>query len=85
VVTFTAAPKSGTAPLTVWFTNTSTLTEDVVNWRWTPKSSTNITNNNSSWSYVYTSAGTNNVSLRAYTPVGNITTTSNSFIKVTVP
>lgn len=83
VPSFTAGPLTGKAPLTVTFTNTSTGTNDVTAWRWTPKTSTNVSTNASVWSYTYTAAGTNNVSLRATTPVGNITTTSNAFIIVT--
>ena len=80
---FVADVRTGKAPLTVNFTNISTGPDDVTNWRWTPKSNVNVTNNTSVYSYTYTAVGTNNVSLRAYTPVGNVTTTSNAYIIVT--
>lgn len=84
VVSFTASPTSGRTNLTVTFTNTSTSTNDVTYWRWTINS-VNITNYppTNTCIYTYTKPITNNVSLRAYTPAGNITTTSNAFITVT--
>jgi PKD repeat protein/nitrate reductase cytochrome c-type subunit len=83
VPSFTANVLTGTAPLTVTFTNTSSGTNDVTAWRWTVKSGTNISTNAAVFAYTYTLPGTNNVALRATTAVGNITTTSNAFIIVT--
>ena len=82
-VSFTGAPRSGVAPLTVSFTNTSTSTIDVTAWRWTVATGVNITTNAAT--YTYTVPGTYNVALRASTPAGNITSTSNAFIVVTAP
>jgi len=83
VPAFVADVTTGRVPLTVTFTNTSSGGDDVVSWRWTPRSGLNVTNNGPIYSYTYTNASTNSVSLRAYTPVGNITTTSNTYIIVT--
>jgi PKD repeat protein len=80
---FVADVVTGRVPLTVTFTNTSTGTDDVLNWRWTPRSGLNVTNNGPIYSYTYTNASTNTVSLRAYTPVGSVTTSSNAYIIVT--
>jgi PKD repeat protein len=79
-VSFTGSPTTGTAPLTVNFTNTSTTTNDVTAWRWTINNA-RITTPNAV--YTFTNAGSYNISLRASTPAGNITTTSNAFITVT--
>lgn len=81
-VTFAADTQTGFAPLTVNFTNTSANTIDVTAWRWTIAGQ-NITATNTS--YTFTNAGTYNVALRASTPAGNITSTSNAFIVVTAP
>lgn len=81
VVSFTGGPvRTNTGPLTVNFTNTSTATNSVVDWRW-------YINNRSFWTrdvvYTFTNAGTYNIQLRAYTAGGAITTTSNAFVVVT--
>lgn len=81
-VTFSADSRTGTAPLTVNFSNTSTSTDDVTAWRWTINGQ-NITAQNTS--YTFTNAGNYNVALRASTPAGNVTSTSNAFIVVTAP
>ena len=82
VVSFTASPTTGKAPLTVSFTNTSTSTIDVTAWRWTING-VNISTNNPVYTFTNTTPASYNISLRASTPAGNITTTSNAFITVT--
>ena len=86
VVTFTASPRSGKAPLTVNFTNTSTSTNSVTAWRWTINGQ-NISTTDAVYTFtnVYTTNISYNIVLRATTPAGNITTTSNAFITVTAP
>lgn len=83
VVNFDGTPRSGTAPLTVNFTNTSTSTNNVTAWRWTVMTGVNITATETS--FTYTNAGTYNVSLRATTAAGNVTATTNAYITVTAP
>lgn len=87
VVSFTGGPvRTNVAPLTVNFTNTSTSTNSVVDWRW-------YIDGKSIWSqdavYAFTNAGNYNIQLRAYTVFpgsgGIITTTSNAYIVVTAP
>jgi len=85
VVSFTGSPRTGPTPLTVNFTNTSTSTNSVTAWRWSV-GSVNITTGTNLVYTITNTTGTNvsyNISLRATTPVGNITTTSNAFITVT--
>jgi PKD repeat protein len=83
------APSATTVSLaaggTVTFTNTSTSTGSVTMWRWTMQTtpSTRYVTNYppaTTASYTYTTAGTNNVVLRAYTPAGNITTVATPII-----
>jgi len=81
-LSFTADQRTGPAPLTVNFTNTSTSTSDVTAWRWTING-LNISTANAN--YTFTNAGSYNIVLRATTPVGNLTVTSNAFIVVTAP
>lgn len=84
VVTFTASPTSGQSPLTVNFTNTSSNTNSVTLWRWSINGKS-IYSQDTVYTFtnVYTTNVSYNISLRGYTPGGNVTTTSNSFITVT--
>jgi PKD repeat protein len=82
-VAFTADSLTGPAPLTVNFQNTSANAVDVTAWRWTVATGVNISSQNAT--YTYTNPGNYNVSLRASTPAGNVTTTSNAFIRVLAP
>ena len=86
VVSFTANTLSGAAPLSVTFTNTSTSTNSVAQWRWTVNSQ-NVTNNTPTYTYIFTNVtpASYTVALRAYTPAGSVTTTSNAYITVTAP
>ncbi len=86
VVSFTASPTSGPAPLSVGFVNTSSNTNSVTTWRWTINGQ-NITTNVPVYTYVFTNVtpASYSISLRATTPLGNITTTSNAYITVTAP
>jgi PKD repeat protein len=83
VVSFTGGPElTNTAPLTVNFTNTSTSTNSVVDWRW-------YIDGQSIWSqdavYTFTNVGNYDIQLRAYTPGGSVTVTSTNFVVVTAP
>lgn len=87
VVTFTGGPATtGASPLTVNFTNTSTSTNSVTNWRWTINGQS-IYSQDTVYTFtnVYTTNITFNIALRGYTPGGNITVTSNAFVTVTPP
>ena len=78
VANFTGNPTSGTAPLTVAFTDTSTNTP--TSWSWTFGDSATSTARNPS--HVYTSAGTYTVALTATNSYGSNTNTKNSYISV---
>ena len=78
-VSFVGGPLTGEAPLTVTFTNTSLSTNSVTAWRWT-FGSQSITTNLSVYTYTFTNPGTFSVALRATTPVGNITATTNAYV-----
>jgi PKD repeat protein len=79
VITFAANPLSGEAPMTVTFTNTSTSTNSVTAWRWT-FNGVNVTATTPVTNYTFTTPGNYTVALRATTPVGSITVTSNAFV-----
>jgi PKD repeat protein len=83
-VSFVATtPVTGEMPLTVSFTNTSTSLASVTYWRWTFGSQTINVTNLMSYTYTFTNPGTFNVALRAYTPVGNLTATTNGYVVCT--
>jgi PKD repeat protein len=79
VVAFVGGPLIGEAPWTATFTNTSTSTNSVTAWRWT-FGSQSITTNALVYTYTFTNPGTFNVALRATTPVGNVTATTNGYV-----
>ena len=79
VLGFTAGPLTGEAPMSVTFTNTSTGTNSVTAWRWT-FNSVNVTATTPVTNYTFTTPGNYAVALRATTPVGTITVTSNAFV-----
>lgn len=70
---FSADPTSGTAPLEVTFTNTSTGNIDSVAWDFDDGSDTTHTENPT---HTYTSAGSYNAQLIAYGPATNDTTST---------
>lgn len=83
VASFTATPLTGTAPLTVRFTDTSTHFPTV--WRWTfgDNSAVNATAKNPV--HTYTKAGTYTVILNASNEGGNNITRKIGYIRVTGP
>ncbi len=84
-VSFTASA-TGVAPGgAVTFTSTSLNTASVTNWIWTVMTGVTITNNGSPVTFTYTNAGNYNVSLKANTPAGGITTTYTNFVSVVAP
>lgn len=84
VVGFTADQRTNSSPMTVSFTNASTSTNSVTDWRWTINSQ-NIYSENTVYTFtnVYATNISFNITYRAYTPGGNVSVTSNAFIVVT--
>jgi PKD repeat protein len=78
---FTATPVSGTAPLTVRFTDTSTGNPTAWRWDFTSDGTTDSFAKNPS--YTYTRAGTYSVKLRVTGQPGSDTETKTAFITVT--
>ena len=81
VANFTATPTSGTAPLTVQFTDTSTNAP--TSWSWTFGDGGTSTAKNPS--HVYADPGTYTVTLTAANLVGGDSETKTSYITVQVP
>jgi hypothetical protein len=72
---FTMTPNTGTAPLTVNFSNTST---DATYYRWNfISTNTVLYSNEENPAFTYTNAGTYALTLRAYNEGGSVTVTSN--------
>lgn len=80
VANFTSAPNSGTAPLNVAFTDTSTGT--ITSWQWNFGDAGTSTLQNPSHSYA---AGTFSVSLTVTGPGGSNTLTKTNLVAVTEP
>ena len=80
VANFSGAPRSGTAPLTVHFTDNSTNTPISWNWSFGDESLVNATVQNPV--HTYASAGTFTVSLNATNDAGSDTRTNDSYINV---
>lgn len=80
VASFSATPLSGTAPLTVQFTNSST---NATTWSWNFGDGTTSTAQNPS--KTYSSAGTYTVTLTATGSGGSNTATRTGYITVTAP
>ncbi|MFA5414209.1 MAG: PKD domain-containing protein [Methanoregula sp.] len=78
VANFTGAPTTGTAPLTVSFTDRSTNYPTAWNWSFGDGSSSNLQNPN----YTYSNAGTYTVSLSATNSAGSTTKTMTHYIAV---
>ena len=76
VANFSGAPTSGSAPLAVTFTDSSTNTP--TSWSWTFGDSNTSTVQNPS--HTYSSAGTYTVALTATNAYGNNTNTKNNYI-----
>ena len=81
VANFSGSPTSGTAPLGVTFTDSSTNTPTA--WSWTFGDSSTSTAQNPS--HTYSSAGTYTVALTATNSYGNNTCTKSNYITATVP
>ena len=81
VAQFTGSPTSGTSPLTVAFSNTST--GSITGYSWT--FGDGGTSTAASPSYVYSAAGTYTVSLTVTGPGGSNTQTRTSYVTVTAP
>ena len=79
VANFSGTPTSGTAPLSVTFTDSSTNTP--TSWSWTFGDSNTSTAQNPS--HTYSSTGTYTVALTATNAYGNNTNTKNNYISVT--
>ena len=80
VADFTATPTSGTAPLTVQFTDAST---GATSWSWAFGDGGTSTSQNPS--HMYTSAGTYDVTLTASNAEGSSTLTKSQYISVRSP
>jgi PKD repeat protein len=81
---FTGTPTSGTAPLTVNFTDTSTNTPNIWKWTFGDSSTTNDTQKNPVHTYI--SSGKYTVSLNATnSSCGSNITTKTKYINVTAP
>ena len=80
VANFTGTPTSGTAPLTISFTDRSTNTPTSWSWNFGDSSSVNATVQNPV--HTYTSAGTYTVSLTVTNSAGSNTFTRTSYITV---
>ncbi|HHW77384.1 MAG TPA: PKD domain-containing protein, partial [Xanthomonadaceae bacterium] len=78
VANFSASPRSGTAPLTTTFTNTSTGTIDSYSWNFGDGSTSTAQNATHS----YTKPGTYTVKLTATGPAGTNTKTQTGYITV---
>jgi PKD repeat protein len=83
VAGFTGTPTSGTAPLTVIFTDSSTNTPTSWLWNFGDSSSVNATQQNPV--HTYASAGTYTVALTATNAAGSNTATRTNYITVTSP
>jgi len=83
VSSFTATPRTGTSPLAVTFTDTSTGNRTSWNWTFGDGNMTNSTVQNPI--HKYWSGGTYNVSLRVNGTGGSNTTTMPGYITVTLP
>jgi PKD repeat protein len=81
VANFTASPTSGTAPLTVAFTDAST--GNITSWSWTFGDGGTSTTRNPT--YTYRAAGTYTVSLQVSGPDGSNTATKSGYIRVSTP
>jgi PKD repeat protein len=81
VANFTGSPTSGSAPLTVAFTDTST--NSPTSWSWTFGDGGTSTARNPS--HTYAAAGTYSVSLTATNALGSNTLTRTNYITVTPP
>jgi PKD repeat protein len=81
ITSFTADIQSGTAPLTIQFTDTSG--NSPTGWQWSFGDGTQSTEENPS--YTYTTAGTYSVSLTAVNAGGHNTTTMPGYITVLAP
>ncbi|MGA2139776.1 MAG: PKD domain-containing protein [Verrucomicrobiia bacterium] len=80
---FNASPVSGTAPLTVTFTDTSSPIPLALYWNL--GDGTLVTNNDGAvFQHAY-AVGTYTVSLKAVNPKGNVTLTQSNYITVTAP
>jgi PKD repeat protein len=80
---FSGTPTSGTAPLTVRFSDTSTNTPTIWNWNFGDGSTVNATVQHPV--HTYTAAGVYTVSLNATNDGGSNTSTKANFITVSVP
>ncbi len=83
VANFTASPRSGTAPLTVRFTDTSKNAP--TSWRWTFGDGSAVNSTQKNPVHTYTKAGRYNVSLRATNAFGTTTSVKNRYITITAP
>lgn len=81
VANFSGTPTSGTAPLTVQFSDLSTGSVDTYSWNFGDGAISSLANP----SHVYTSAGTYTVSLTASGPGGSDGETKSSYIVVDAP
>jgi len=81
VANFTATPTTGTAPLNVAFTSTSTGTISTFAWNFGDGGTSTLANP----SHTYTTAGSFTVSLTVTGPGGNNTRTAANFITVNAP
>ncbi len=79
---FTAAPRTGLAPLTVTFNNSSTLAESYL---WDYGDGSTSTNSAPTHSYVYDTPGVYTVRLTAYNAYGSNTLTRNNYVQVYDP
>lgn len=80
VANFTASPTSGTVPLSVNFTDTSTNTP--TSWLWDFKNDGSATSTQQNPSYTYSSTGTYAVKLTATNSAGSNSVTKTAFITV---
>ena len=78
VASFSGTPTSGTVPLTVNFTDTSTNNPN----RWSWNFGDNTTSTSQNPSHIYNSVGTYTVSLTAFNNAGSNTSTKTSYITV---
>lgn len=85
VANFTATPTTGTAPLTVNFTNTTNGDGLAPTYRWDFHNDGNFDSTLESPSYEYLSPGVYTVVLEATTPAGQSTSTQTNLITVSPP
>ncbi len=85
VANFTATPTSGTLPLTVQFTDTSTTSSSITSWLWTFGDGSTSTLRNPSHQYISYGTGVYSVSLRAQGPNGVNTKMNLNYITVRPP